>query len=174
MSLKHLLVAVLSAFAIAGVAHGQLATSGAVLPRPDVTMWPTLGTTVRVDRMNPTIPAQMRQILIEPSAYRHLIETGAYPDGAMFAALFHSVGIDTSYAPPLYHAAGDELVLAIEVIDRSHPDGRRFYTYARDATSATAMAPANECAVCHNTQGSFDGTFAHLYQGAARFAPARE
>jgi hypothetical protein len=173
MRAKFFLAAALSAVAVIGAAYGQLADAGAELTRPDITMWPTLGTTIRVDPANPDIPAQMRQIQIEPTAYEGLIATRAYRDGTMLAARFHSVALDTAHNPPLYHADQD-VGLAIEVIDRSHPDGRRFYLFASNATTAAALPPGNACAVCHTAQGSFDGTFAHLYPATARFAPPRE
>jgi hypothetical protein len=163
--------ALVGVFGLVGVAHGQRDAQS--LARPDITMWPTLGTTVRVDPANPTIPAQMRQIQIEPEAYHRLLETRAYPDGTMLAARFHSVQLDTSHQPPLYHASQD-LMLAVEVIDRSHPDGRRFYMFADDAVNSTALPPGNQCAVCHAAQGSFDGTFAHLYPATAHLAPRAE
>jgi hypothetical protein len=166
MKFSQLFAAIAAVFVLVGVAYGQ---GEQTLARPDITMWPTLGTTVRVDPANPTIPAQMRQVQIEPGAYRHLLETRAYPDGAMLTARFHSVELDTSFSPPLYHASQD-LALALEVIDRSHPDGRRFYTFAADATTATALPPGNACAVCHAAQGSLDGTFAHLYPTTAHLA----
>jgi hypothetical protein len=172
MKIKRAFIAALGAFVVASASYAQLAPSPD-LARPDVTMWPTLGTTVRVDRANPTIPAQARQVQIEPTAYERLLASGAYPDGAMLAALFHAVELDTAHDPPLYRA-NEELALALEVIDRSHPDGRRFYLYEPGATTASALPAGNACAVCHAAQGTFDGTFAHLYPGARRFAQPRD
>lgn len=171
MKFAPLFAAIVGVFGLFGAAHGQ--RDAQTLARPDITMWPTLGTTVRVDPANPTIPAQMRQVQIEPEAYRRLLETRVYPDGTMLAARFHSVQLDTSHEPPLYHA-NLELALAVEVIDRSHPDGRRFYMYGDGVTSANALPPGNQCAVCHAARGSFEGTFAHLYPATAHLAPGRE
>jgi hypothetical protein len=132
------------------------------LERPDITMWPTLGTTVRVQAADGVTPWQMRQVQMEPGAYVELLRTGRYPDGAMLSADLRGVTLDTAHTPPLY-AAGEPVALVLEVIDRAHPDGRRFYSYAPGARSATALPAGNACAVCHSAQGSLDGTFAHLY-----------
>lgn len=134
----------------------------APLSRPDVSTWPTIGSTMRTDPAKPTIPAQLRQVQMEPGAYRRFVASRKFDDGAAFAVLFYSVALDTSHAPPFYHS-GKEVAFAMEVIDRSHADGRRFYLFAPGAKQAAALPAGNECAICHRTRGTFDGTFAHLY-----------
>jgi hypothetical protein len=141
--------------------------NGPELERPaEVEAWPTVGTTVRLDREHGQTPWQMRQVLMAPADYAHFRRTGAYADGTTFAVLFYPVALDTSHQPPLYHAQPEQ-AFVMEVIDRSHPDGRRFYTFAPGATHATPLAAGNECAVCHNVQGTREGTFAHLYPALA-------
>jgi hypothetical protein len=61
-------------------------------------------------------------------------------------------------------------VFALEVLDKSHPDGRRFYTYAPGAKTAEALPVGNTCAMCHNARGSLQGTFADDYPLTAHFA----
>jgi hypothetical protein len=140
----------------------------AELARPDdVGRWVTVGLTVRMDRQDHATPSQMRQVLMPADDYEHFVETGGFADGTRFAVLFYPVALDASHQPPLYHG-GTEEALVIEVIDRAHPDGRRFYAFAPEAMRASPRAPGNECAVCHNGRGSFDGTFAHLYPMLAR------
>lgn len=140
----------------------QPGNPSAALSRPDVSEWVTLGSTMRTDPKRPTIPAQLRQIQMDPASYRSFVDKGNFPDGARFGVMFYSVALDSSQAPPLYHA-GKEVAFAMEVIDRSHPDGRRFYVFAQGATSAAPSPAGNECAACHRDRGSFDGTFANLY-----------
>lgn len=142
------------------------------MARPDVTRWITVGSTVRTDRTDRVTPSQVRHVQIEPSAYDRLVETLQYPDGAMLAATFHPVTKDDAHTPPLYRS-GAPIAFALEVIDRGHPDGRRFYVYEGDAASAAALPPGNECAVCHHAQGGFDGTFAQLYPAISHLAQSR-
>lgn len=176
----HAVAAAACAIAVLGCAYGlpqmaaspatPVASAGPELARPaDIDTWPTVGTTMRMDRTDHSVPWQMRQVQIEPSAYERLVRTLAYPDGTAFAATFYPVELDTSHTPPLYHATG-EIGFAMEIIDRGHPDGRRFYNFAPGAATAAALPAGNACAVCHNERGSFDGTFAHLYPTIARFA----
>lgn len=139
---------------------------GPELERPaDLEVWPTVGATVRLDREQ--APQQMRQVLIAPDDYAHFRRTGAFKDGTTFAVIFYPVALDSSHQPPLYYARSEQ-ALAMEVIDRTHPDGRRFYTFAPGSTRAAPLPAGNACAACHNAQGSVDGTFAHLYPGLAR------
>lgn len=139
------------------------AGAAAELTRPgDVERWVTVGVTVRLDRQDRTTPWQMRQVSMAPDAYEHFVRTREFADGTAFAATFHALTLDTSHTPPLYHAA-DEQGFAMEVIDRAHPDGRRFYVFASGETRAAPLPARNECAVCHNAQGDFDGTFSDAY-----------
>ena len=151
---------------IAGVAGSALtvgAQTTAPLERPsDIDRWITLGMTLRTDPAHGGAPAQLRQVRIDPKSFDALMKTGDYPAGAMLAASFHPVKLDESFTPSLY-SAGPQTSLSIEVIDPSHPDGRRFYNFAGDAKSATAMAAGNSCAACHNANGKLHGTFGNLY-----------
>src|SRR5262245_17402029 len=125
---------------------------GPQIERPaDVEAWPTVGVTVRLDREHGQTPTQMRQLLMAPATYAHFRRAGAgaFADGTTFAVIFSPVALDTSHQPPLYHAQAEQ-AFAMEVIDRAHPDGRRFYLFAPGATQAAPLPAGNECAVCHN------------------------
>jgi hypothetical protein len=144
-------------------AHSQPYDPAAEVARPDdLERWVTVGVTVRLDRQDHATPSQMRQVLMPAEDYERFVQTRSLADGTRLAVLFHPVVLDASHQPPLYHARAQE-ALALEVIDRTHADGRRFYTFAPETTRATARLPGNECAVCHNARGSFEGTFAHMY-----------
>ena len=162
----------IGALACLSFSAGELRAQDNALERPDITMWPTLGTTVRAQAGDGVTPWQMRHVQMEPGAYVELMRSGRYPEGAMLSADFHGVERDTAHTPPLYRA-GEPAGTALEVIDRSHPDGRRFYLFAPGARSATALPAGNACAVCHSAQGSFDGTFAHLYPATSHLVQRR-
>jgi hypothetical protein len=120
-------------------------------------------------RDNPNAPDEMRHVQIEPSAYAKLLENARFPDGAQLAVTFYALKSDAS-ATPLLYAPDSERFFGLEVLDRSHPDGRRFYAFAPGATTAAALPPGNACAVCHNEKGSFQGVFAHHYPAISQFA----
>jgi hypothetical protein len=161
-------VAVGFALAMAQKAYSQPESASVELARPhDVESWVTVGVTVRLDREHGATPWQMRQVLMPPEDYERFNRTGQLADGARLAVLFYPVALDSSHAPALYHARSAD-TLAVHVIDRAHPDGRRFYVFASDAARASALPPGNECAVCHNARGGFEGTFAQMYPLMAR------
>jgi hypothetical protein len=165
--MKRFALGILAVLAFAASQAALSQDNGPELERPaNVEAWPTVGTTVRLDRNHGQTPWQMRQVLMAPGDYAHFRRTGEYADGATFAVLFYPVALDSSHQPPLYHAQAEH-AFVMEVIDRGHPDGRRFYTFAPGATRAPPLPAGNECAACHNAQGSRDGTFAHLYPALA-------
>ena len=180
MSRRNALEAIIAVAGLlcAGGAASQTASPAAdsqQMTRPaDVDTWPTIGSTMRMDEHNPALPGQMRQVLMEPGAYTAFARTGSFADGATFGVLFYSVKLDTSHTPPFYHA-DREVAFAMEVIDRGHPDGRRFYLFANGATRAAPLPAGNACASCHNSRGGFDGTFAQYYPLISRriAAPAK-
>lgn len=171
------------ALAIAGLAHALPQSMGAVTEadangpqatRPaDLATWPSLGTTMRMNASDLTVPWQMRHMQIEPGAYQTLLRTSGYPDGAVLTATMSAVQRDSTHSPHLYRAT-QEVALGMEVIDRAHPDGRRFYIFTPGAATAAPLPAGNSCAACHAARGTFDGTFAHMYPTISRFAEGRE
>jgi hypothetical protein len=140
------------------------------LTRPDVANWVSIGATLRVSEANPALPNQFRHVQLEPGAYKALTASGAYPDGARLAVTFYSARHEAEM--PTLYAEDKEAFFGIEVIDKSHPDGRRFYNFTNGAMSATSLPAGNACAVCHNAKGGLQGTFAQHYPLIAKFAKA--
>jgi Cytochrome P460 len=142
----------------------------AAITRPDVSSWVSIGATLRVTEADPALPNQFRHVQLEPSAYKALLAAGAYPDGARLAVTFYSAH-HVAEMPTLY-AEDKEVFFGIEVIDKGHPDGRRFYNFTDGAISATPLPAGNACAVCHNAKGGLQGTFAQHYPVIVRYAKA--
>ena len=162
------------AYGVASTASSRERAGGEpaqTLTRPvDLDTWPTVGVTMRMTEADPNLPAQMRQVQMAPDDYAHFVEALAYPDGAAFAVTIYGVRRDATHTPQFFQAER-EVAFAMEVIDRSHPDGRRFYVFDAGQDSASALPPGNECSSCHTARGSFDGTFAHAYPAMARRLP---
>ncbi|MGQ0534340.1 MAG: cytochrome P460 family protein [Caulobacteraceae bacterium] len=169
------IVRIVASFAMASVvlalpqaARSEQGVDSREIARPaDVEAWPTVGTTLRLDRTDHATPWQMRQVFMAPGDYARFLETREFSDGTTFAVLFYPVARDDSHSPPLYYAQREQ-AFVMEVIDRGHPDGRRFYTFTPGAERAVPLPAGNECAVCHNARGSFGGTFARMYPALAR------
>ena len=146
--------------------------AGALARPADIDKWISVGTTMRMKGEDPTVPDQFRHIQLEPGAYKALLAGGAYPDGAVLAATFYSARHDED-ASNLY-TQDKQVFFGLEVIDKSHPDGRRFYSFTDGVPTATPLPAGNACAVCHNAKGGLQGTFAQHYPVIARFAKAAE
>ncbi len=176
--------AALGALVVLGCASSvaqPAAPAPSTFARPaDVETWPNVGATIRMGPVlgmseaeaaaagnGPPAPTQLRQVLMAPDAYREFQRTGAYPDGAVFAVLFYSMQYDDTHTPPLY-GANRETGFVTEVLDQSHPDGRRFYVYPNGTTNGTQLPAGNACAVCHNARGTYQGTFAQFYPAISR------
>ncbi|MEQ1808431.1 MAG: cytochrome P460 family protein [Terricaulis sp.] len=180
------LVVVGCAVSVAHIAASELDVGdGGELARPaNISAWPNVGATIRMGAPNSAgmgaasstpagspnaaIPSQLRQVQMAPDAYESFVRTHEYPDGAAFAATIYLLRHDSAFTPEIYEPE-QEAAFVMEVIDRNHPDGRRFYSFAPGATSAAALPPGNACAVCHNARGSFNGTFAQFYPAISRY-----
>jgi hypothetical protein len=125
---------------------------------------------MRVDGMTeqpaPGAPAQVRVVRMAPDAYAAFLRDGAYPDGAVFTASLHALTTSPTTSAEVF-GTGREVALVAEVIDRGHPDGRRFYVFASGADRARALPPGNDCAGCHRENGQYDGTFSQFYPAIA-------
>lgn len=133
--------------------------------RPDVDRWISVGTTLRATAADK--PNQFRHVQLEPGAYAALLKDGVLPDGATYAVTFYAAGHDAAEAD--LYAQGKEVFFGIEVLDKAHPDGRRFYNFVGVATTAQPLPPGNACAACHNAKGALQGTFAQHYPVIRRF-----
>jgi hypothetical protein len=112
-------------------------------------------------------PAQVRVVRMAPDDYAAFLVTGEYRDGTVLTASLYALTISETTAADVFGTSREMAVVA-EVIDRGHPDGRRFYVFAPGADRATALPPGNDCAECHRENGHFDGTFSLFYPSIAR------
>lgn len=150
-------------------------TTGDELPRPtDLHRWFTLGTTLRLGADGSERPDEMRHIQVRPEAYERFRSDGRFPDGATFAATFYGLERNGGAAPApakdgerVLYAQKVERFFSLEVLDRDHPDGRRFYMFRPGAAVAKPLPAGNACAACHNANGAVQGTFAQYYPAMA-------
>jgi len=134
---------------------------------PDLDEWVFLGASLGMGynaaAFDPKSPGQFQVVLMEPQAYRLFVETGAYPDGAMFLLSFYNseqkVSINRSGFVPR-----DLDSFEIHLIDRRRPgEGHYFYLYGVKDQQADVLPAGNSCIQCHLKDGAFDGTFAQFY-----------
>jgi hypothetical protein len=166
-----ILAAAIAPLSVLAFGAAQAAPDPKAMSRPaDLAGWTTLGTTLRMSQASPAVPEQFRQVQLKPADHQAFLRDRAYPDGATFGVTFYKARRDENEAPTLY-APDTEFLFALEVLDKRHPDGRRFYTFAPGVMTAAALPAGNACAACHNAKGDRQGVFSRDYpltaQGAA-------
>ena len=157
-----------------GLGSAQTSMTSTELVRPaDLELWPSVGTTVRMrvdgmaEKLPPGAPAQVRLVRMAPDDYAAFLRSGEYRDGSVLAASLYALTTSATTTADVF-GTSREVALVAEVLDRSHPDARRFYVFAPGAARATALPPGNDCAECHRENGHFDGTFSLFYPLIAR------
>lgn len=111
----------------------------------------------------PEDPGTFHIALIEPTAYRYLLEHKEYADGTMLLLSFYSTA--SAPEPELNgFVQGDLAAREIHVIDRSRfAEGRGFFLFGQGVSASSVVPAPNECLTCHAEHARFDGTFTQFY-----------
>ena len=152
-------------------------TADGQLRRPsDLDEWVFLGASLGMGynarAFDPNAPGQFQVVLMEPQAYRRFVETGAYPDGAMFLLSFYDSEQKVSINRSGF-VQRDLDSFEIHLIDKRRPgEGHYFYPFGGSDARAAALPPGNACITCHLKNGAFSGTFAQFYPTIRHRIPA--
>ena len=132
----------------------------------------SLGMGYNARAFDPNAPGQFQVVLMEPQAYRRFVETGAYPDGAMFLLSFYNSEQKVSINRSGF-VQRDLDSFEIHLIDRRRPgEGHYFYPFDAKDTKTAVLPPGNACITCHLKNGAFSGTFAQFYPTIRHRIPA--
>jgi cytochrome P460 len=105
------------------------------------------------------------ETLMEPSAYRHFVDTGTFKEGTMLALLLHGTGEKVLPARQGKFAA-DVHGVEMAVKDTSHrAEGWAYYNFGGIGgirTAAQAM-PKDSCYSCHVQHAKRDNVFLQFY-----------
>jgi hypothetical protein len=105
------------------------------------------------------------ETLMEPSAYKHFVDTGTFREGTMFALLLHGTGENVLPARRGKFAT-DVHGVEMAVKDTSHrPEGWAYYNFGGMGglrTTAQAM-PKESCYSCHVQHARRDNVFLQFY-----------
>lgn len=148
------------------------------LRRPDnldewVFLGASLGMGYNAAAFDPKAPGQFQVVLMEPKAYRQLLQTGAYPDGAMFLLSFYNSEQKASINRSGF-VQRDLDSFEIHLIDRRRPgEGHFFYPFGAKDQQAEVLPAGNPCIQCHLKDGAFDGTFAQFYPTIRHLIPPK-
>ena len=105
--------------------------------------------------------------LMEPTAYRHFVETGEFRDGTMLALILQGIGTNATPARQGRFAT-DVHVIEMAVKDKGRvPEGWAYYQFGGPMTggyqSTAAPQPKTSCYSCHAEHAGRDNVFVQFY-----------
>ena len=143
-----------------------------VLPA-DYRAWPFigagLGMTYDGERGTPggATDPRFTHAFVNPSSYRHFMQTGSWPDGTVFVLEFRGSTSEASINRSGRFATG-LVFLEAEVKDSRFPDGWAFYAFGPANNLAEVAEPltgdaAAPCVECHSEHAAVERTFVQFY-----------
>src|SRR5579884_322223 len=111
---------------------------------------------------NTTREPAFDNVFVTRAAYRHFLETGAWPDKTMFALEIRASRSHGSINNG-GHYQTDLLGVEVEVKDESRPAKWAFYGFGKSAPAAKQIPTTATCYTCHPAQGAVDNTFVQFY-----------
>ena len=147
-------------------------SSGELVLPEDYRSWPFigagLGMTYDGERGTPQGDTpQFTHAFVNPSAYRHFMANGTWPDGSVFMLEFRASASEGSINRSGRFAT-DLVLLEAEVKDSRFPDGWAFFVFGAGDALAKSAAPlsreaAAPCVACHSEHAAVERTFVQFY-----------
>ena len=148
-----------------------------VLP-DDYRRWVLVGSSLGLSYSDSGQGHQMfNTTLMEPSAYRHFIETGTFREGTMFALIGQGVGTNATPARQGQFAT-DVHMLELAVKDSKRvPERWAYYGFGGPMMggyrSTAAPQPQASCFTCHKEHAARDNVFTQFYGLLNEAAPKK-
>ena len=145
----------------------QYDKSGALLLPEDYRRWVMVGASLGISYSDgPATHDMFAHTLMEPTAYRHFVETGTFREGTMFALLLQGSG-DKVLPARRGQFANEVHGVEMAVKDSSHvPEGWAYYGFdgmGGAVRSTASAAPKNSCFSCHAEHAARDHVFLQFY-----------
>jgi Cytochrome P460 len=144
----------------------QYDKSGALLLPEDYRRWVMVGASLGISYSDaPSDHEMFAHTLMEPTAYRHFVETGTFREGTMFALLLQASG-DKVLPARRGQFANDVHGVEMAVKDTSHdPQGWAYYGFGGmgSVRGSASAAPKNSCFSCHAEHAARDHVFLQFY-----------
>jgi hypothetical protein len=184
-------IALVSVIVAANALHGQQAAgdgpryqNGTELVRPaDYREWPFLGAglglTYDAER-GPgaqNAPQNFSNVFVNPSSYRHFMQTGTWKDGTVFVLEIRASATGTAPNTTGRFQAG-MVALEAEVKDAKLPNGWAYYEFGRGNALRDVAAPLTGqreagCVDCHTKHTAVERTFVQFYPHLLDVAKAK-
>ena len=140
---------------------------GALLLPSDYRQWVFVGSSLGLSYSEGASAAMemFHETLMEPTAYKHFVDTGTFREGTMLALILHGTGEKVLPARRGRFAA-DVHGVEMAVKDSSHrPEKWAYYNFGGMSglrTTAQAM-PKESCFSCHSQHAKRDNVFLQFY-----------
>ena len=184
ITLAYVVVAVSALQGQQPTADGPRYQNGNELVRPtDYREWPFLGAglglTYDAER-GPgaqNAPQNFSNVFVNPSSYRHFMQTGAWKDGTVFVLEIRASATGT--APNTTGRFQTAMVaLEAEVKDAKLPNGWGYYEFGRGNALREVAAPLTGqreagCIECHTKHTAVERTFVQFYPHLLEVAKAK-
>jgi Cytochrome P460 len=184
IALSYVLVAVSALQGQQPAGDGPRYQDGNQLVRPtDYREWPFLGAglglTYDAER-GPgaqNAPQNFSNVFVNPSSYRHFMQTGTWKDGTVF--ILEIRGSGTGTAPNTTGRFQTAMVaLEAEVKDAKLPNGWAYYEFGRANALREVAAPLTGqreagCIECHTKHTAVERTFVQFYPHLLEVAKAK-
>lgn len=161
--------------AVAGTAAGSQA---AVMPQydaerrlllpQDYRQWVLVGSSLGLSYAEGTQGQQtFNNTLMEPTAYRHYVQTGTFREGTMLALIVQGVGTDAAPARRgQFATSGHAVEFAVKDSART-AEAWAYYGFGSSRgggpRAAAAPQPKNRCFDCHEQHAATDKVFTQFY-----------
>jgi hypothetical protein len=149
--------------------------NGTELVRPtDYRSWPFIGAGLgmtydgeRGTQAGAPENPRFTHAFVNPAAYAHFMQTGAWPDGTVFMLEFRASQTEGSINRAGRFAT-QLTFLEAEVKDARFPDGWAFYAFGPGDNLARTAKPLEgeqvaSCVECHSANGAVERTFVQFY-----------
>jgi hypothetical protein len=115
--------------------------------------------------------------LMEPSAYRYFVETGAFREGTMFALIGQGIGTNATPARQGQFATDVHLVEMAVKDSKRLPEGWAYYGFGGPMSggyrTTAAPQPKANCFACHTKHAAQDNVFTQFYGLLNEAAPKK-
>jgi hypothetical protein len=105
--------------------------------------------------------------LMEPGAYRHFVETGAFREGTMFALIGQGIGTNATPARQGQFATDVHMVEMAVKDSKRVPEGWAYYGFGGPMMggyrTSAAPQPRASCYACHIQHAARDNVFTQFY-----------
>jgi hypothetical protein len=115
--------------------------------------------------------------LMEPSAYRHFIETGTFREGTMLALILQGIGTNATPARQGQFATDVHMIEMAVKDSKRVPEGWAYYGFggpmAGGYRTSAAPQPKASCYDCHVKHAARDNVFTQFYGLLNEAAPKK-